>query len=370
MIPSSNARLSLAAMLPLHGLWVELGVAAGAFAEQVCGSRDDVRYLGIDRWTDHHDAAEMKQARARLRRFPNAVLCRNSFEEAARTMPEESCDAVYVDGYAHTGQECGRTLDQWWSKVRRGGLLCGHDYDAEKWPHTFKAVNYFAGHRGLTVCVIHEASGYASWYIRRPMVDASVLTGSCVLVGNGPSLRQQHLGSRIDAFDDVIRFNDYQLADYAGAVGLKTSLWSCYGANAQRQRPHPPHRVIYLHGTAVGPQWYQPEEIWRVPLALYNAVRDEVRSASKLDDGRIEKLLPSSGLVTLKWLLDCHRAPRIHLAGFDHFSRDGAGCSHHYWLTGSYSAPVEHDGTAEFCLFAEMENDGRAVRLTSDLSTL
>lgn len=366
MISAPANRLTLAAMLPPGSVWVELGVAAGAFAAAVCAARPDLHYLGIDRWADHHDAAEMRTARNRLKPFSQAVLCRNTFEEAARTMPEDSCDAVYVDGYAHTGQDRGRTLDLWWPKVKRGGFLCGHDYDLEKWPHTFKAVNYFAGHRGLKVQVIPEPGGYASWMIRRPLHDATLIRGSCVLVGNGPSLAQQQLGRRIDAFDEVVRFNDYKLEGFAEQAGLRTTLWSCYGANAQRQRILPPERVIYLHGATAAPAWYEPAEVWRVPVPFYEQVRDEVRASSKLPAERIEKLLPSAGLVTLRWLLDFHRVPRVHLAGFDHFTRAGIGARHHYWLTGSYRESLEHDGEAERGLFEEMQQDGRAVQITDD----
>lgn len=305
----------------------------------------------------------MRRAREKLRTFPQAVLCRNTFEEAARAMPEDSCDAVYVDGYAHTGQDGGRTLDLWWPKVKRGGFLCGHDFDAERWPHTFKAVTYFAGHRGLRVEVIDEPGGFASWRIWRPLQDPVLLAGDCVLVGNGPSSLGSGLGARIDAFSEVLRFNDYKLAGFESDVGTKTTLWSCYGANAQRQRPDPPARVIYLHGAKSGPDWYEPAELWRVPVAFYDRVRADVRTVSKLPAERKEGLLPSAGLVTLCWLLEYHRASRVALAGFDHFSRDGIGVKHHYWLSGRFTAPQEHDAEAERVLFEELLGDGRCFRL-------
>jgi hypothetical protein len=348
-------RTYLVDRMPANGLWVELGVASGAFAHEVVSHRQDIRYLGIDRWTDHHDEAEMRRAQQKLLPFPNAILCRNSFEEAAKTVPEDSCDMVYVDGYAHTGQDGGRTLDLWWSKVKRGGFLCGHDYDLGKWPGTFKTVNYFAGHRGLKVEVIQEESGYPSWAIQRPLEDKPLIRGDCLLVGNGPSLLGSGLGQTIDSYSEVVRFNNYTLSGFEADVGSRTTLWSCYGQNAQRQRENPASRVIYLHGATASPAWYDPEEVWRVPIAFYDSLRNEVRRLSKKDPA---SLLPSAGLVTTRWLLDYHRVPRVDLVGFDHFSREELK-NHHYWLTGSFSDPSDHDGGVERSLFKELSDFGR-----------
>ena len=356
-------RLSLTNLPPVHATWVELGVAAGVFAEAVCATRPDLRYIGIDRWSDHHDDNEMKRARSRLRPFPNAILCRNTFEEAARTMPEDSCDVVYVDGYAHTGQNNGRTLDLWWSKVKRGGWLCGHDFDADKWPQTFKAVSYFAGHRGLPIKIIPEPGGFSSWAIQRPFVDPVLAAGDVVLVGNGASLKGSGKGPTIDTFAEVVRFNHFKLDGHHADVGQKTTLWSCYGANAQTPRNNPPDRILYLHGAKASPTWYQPQEIWRVPLFFYDQIRAELRAVSQLPDDQKAKLIPSAGLVTCRWLLDGHRVGSVALAGFDHFSRTGLGVHHHYWLDGNYSAPIEHDGAAEAALFADLLDSGRCRRL-------
>ena len=350
-----SSRAALVDRLPANGLWVELGVASGTFAQEVCSRRADIQYLGIDRWSDHHDEAEMRRAYNRLSRYPFARLCRNSFEEAAKTLPEDSCDAVYVDGYAHTGQEAGRTLDLWWPKVKRGGFMCGHDYDLGKWPNTFKAVNYFAGHRGLPVEVIPEPSGYASWRIQRPHEDPKLLRGDCILVGNGPSLLDSELGDTIDSYSEVVRFNDFQTEGFEKHVGSRTTLWSCYGKNAQKVRSSPPERVAYLHGAVASPEWYEPKELWRIPVAFYDQVRNEVRSRSTKDPAT---LLPSAGLVTLRWLLDYHRAPCATLVGFDHFSRSKSK-KHHYWREGVFSEPAEHDGAAEHLLFSEMADLGR-----------
>ena len=49
--------------------------------------------------------------------------------------------------------------------------------------------------------------------------------GSVVLVGNGPSIRERGLGSVIDGFDTVVRFNSFVTKGLEEHTGSKTSLW-------------------------------------------------------------------------------------------------------------------------------------------------
>lgn len=362
-----STRSELGRLVPEGGLWVELGVARGDFAVEVLRRNAQLRYLGIDRWSDHHDAVEAGVAGQALRPYlPRGILQRSTFAAAAGYMPDECCDVVYVDGYAHTGQAEGATLEQWWPKVRRGGILAGHDYDLAKWPLTYKAVNYFAGSRGLKVEVIEEATGYASWWIRRPLVDRRLVTGRCVLVGNGPSVQGRGLGPVIDACDTVVRFNDFVTAGFEADTGSKVSLWSCYGENAQRVRPQRPGRVIYMHGATAQPEWYEPEEVWRVRLEFYHELQERVRARSKLPAEQRAKLLPSAGLVVLCWLLERHAVPLVQLVGFDHFERANVGGRHHYWRAGKYSSPSEHDGVVEGEMVRELRATGRVGELNNE----
>lgn len=149
------------------GLFVELGVAAGAFAERVLDRNRSMRYVGIDKWDDHHNVTEMEKAATKLSRFGGrAELKRASFGDAVEGVKDESCDVIYVDGYAHTGQDDGKTLRDWWLKVKSGGVFSGHDYD-DKWPKTIAAVDAFAESIGATVEVIKDEP-YSSWIIRKP----------------------------------------------------------------------------------------------------------------------------------------------------------------------------------------------------------
>ena len=137
-----KTRQKLAKMLGKNDIVIELGVAAGRFAEQFLTENPDVSYIGIDRWSDHHDETEMHNAIARLKDFKKVAFMRYTFESALPKFHDEFADMIYVDGYAHTGQEGGRTLEDWWPKLKTGGIFAGHDYD-KNYPQTIVAVDNF-----------------------------------------------------------------------------------------------------------------------------------------------------------------------------------------------------------------------------------
>ena len=114
LYPNRDAR----ATALFQGEGVELGVAKGAFSELILRTPRVQRLWGIDRWTDHHDSSEYVEASQRLAKVGHgrSLLLRLTFEEALPHFIDEALDFVYIDGYAHTGQEGGKTIEQWWRK--------------------------------------------------------------------------------------------------------------------------------------------------------------------------------------------------------------------------------------------------------------
>jgi trans-aconitate methyltransferase len=175
MKTNPTTRADLALFVPPGGLLLELGVAAGKLAELLADRNPRMRYLGIDRWSDHHDEAEMWQACERIKKHLTEdafQLVRSTFADWLPLVPNNYADLIYIDGYAHTGQEGGQTMRDWWPKLKPGGIFAGHDYDREYYPQTFCAVNNFvlemdqAGIR-LYLNVIDEKP-HPSWWIVKP----------------------------------------------------------------------------------------------------------------------------------------------------------------------------------------------------------
>lgn len=152
-------------MIPNGGIVIELGVAAGKFAVQLMQTNPMIRYIGIDRWSDHHDGEEYSHAKAIIEIMGGRVI-RSTFADALPDFPDGFADMIYLDGYAHTGQEGGQTLDDWYPKLRRGGIFAGHDYHPEYQP-TIDAVNAFVRKNGLNFSLTEEKK-YPSWWVRKP----------------------------------------------------------------------------------------------------------------------------------------------------------------------------------------------------------
>ncbi len=168
-LPKLMTRAELAAFLPTGGAAAELGVAKGAFSAELLQSREDFRLYSIDRWAGDrgHNEEEYGEACALLGGFgERSTIVRKSFDEALADFEPESLDLIYIDGYAHDGQEGGRTLESWWSRLKVGGIFAGHDYHPD-WPATMAAVDAFCAAHGLGV---QTTSGdyFPSWYVRKP----------------------------------------------------------------------------------------------------------------------------------------------------------------------------------------------------------
>jgi len=349
--------------VPPGGRFVELGVAAGSFAAEVLAANPALHYTGIDRWADHHDLDEMHKAQRKLTPHTGRFdLWRKSFADALPLVPDASVDMVYVDGYAHTGQEGGQTLDDWWAKVKPGGFLAGHDYHP-RWPLTGLAVDAFARRHALPVHVIRETTTFHSWVIAKPLRDEPMLAPDAhvVVVGNGPLLLQHFWGSNIDSFDEIIRINRYKLTGYERHTGHRTTLWATVGHGELPQEEQGRASKVLMVQECQKPG-YMPERLWRIPRAFVAELSERVRAASRWEPEARDALIASSGCIVVAYLLEHVGLPKVWGAGFDHFSKQRTGV-HHYWLHTSAKAPKQHDGDAEHLLFQQWHRAGRWLPL-------
>jgi hypothetical protein len=152
------------------GVGVELGVARGVYSEAILREGKVSRLWSIDRWSDHHDLHEYFHAAKRLARIGRgrSSVLRCTFDEALPLFADASLDFVYVDGYAHTGQESGHTLCSWWPKVKPGGIMAGHDFHP-KYQATVDAVQAFCRENrlslNLTCAHMENSDEYRSWWV-------------------------------------------------------------------------------------------------------------------------------------------------------------------------------------------------------------
>jgi Methyltransferase domain len=167
-LPRITTRVELARFIPAGGTAAELGVAKGAFSDELLSAGGDFRLYSVDRWAGDrgHDNEEYSAACALLGRHgARSVVVRKSFDAALHDFAPGSLDLVYIDGYAHDGQDGCRTLEDWWTRVRPGGVLAGHDYHPD-WKLTMEAVDNFCGKHGLRVQTT-DGDFFPSWYVTK-----------------------------------------------------------------------------------------------------------------------------------------------------------------------------------------------------------
>lgn len=177
VVAGFRRRDDIAQVLKIGGVGVELGVAEGRFSEKIL-KRSPLSFLySIDMWSGDrgHDVEEYKTALRRLgpHRARNSAL-RMTFDEALDLFPDDHFDFIYIDGYAHTGEQGGKTFDDWWPKCRPGGVFAGDDYDPA-FPLVVEAVDRFTSGKSLPMFVIDPvekgedwASHYPTWFVVKP----------------------------------------------------------------------------------------------------------------------------------------------------------------------------------------------------------
>jgi len=155
-------------LIPVDGIAAELGVAKGVFSDVILKLTKCSKLFSIDRWAGDrgHNSNEETQARTLLQQHgKRSEVVKASFHDIVNFYEDEYFDFIYIDGYAHTGQEQGLTLEEWWPKLKPGGIFAGHDYH-RRWPTTVDAVNCFAGQYDKIINLTEEDGPglYPSWY--------------------------------------------------------------------------------------------------------------------------------------------------------------------------------------------------------------
>ena len=153
-----------------------------------------------------------------------------------------------------------------------------------------------------------------------------------IIVGNGPSALTQKLGSVIDDFDVVVRFNNYKTAGFEKWIGSKTTIW----AASDNMLP--------------GKDMDGIDEALFVPMP--RLVREDHRNVQRFRKAYQKKLVeitpdeqkkvydwydldmydsdswPTTGAIVVRYLIE--RYGRVVVYGFDFFV-NGAKGDIHYW---------------------------------------
>lgn len=110
----------------------EIGTENGRYARQLCHRNPGLKLLCVDPYADYysHRQEEMEQAFQNARKVLedyNVAFIRMTSLEAAKLIPDAVFDFVYIDAL-HDFDNCVQDIIAWNPKVKRGGIVAGHDY--------------------------------------------------------------------------------------------------------------------------------------------------------------------------------------------------------------------------------------------------
>lgn len=156
-------------LLGTDNIGIELGVAKGDFSKKMIQTNKFRKFYGVDMYNDTHDVNEYKFALRNVGIEENYNLLRMTFDEAYDLFDDNYFDFIYIDGYAHTGEEGGETIFQWYKKCKVGGIIAGDDYH-DDWPLVKWAVNDFVKQSNLKLFITDKTenegfSKYPSWFV-------------------------------------------------------------------------------------------------------------------------------------------------------------------------------------------------------------
>jgi hypothetical protein len=176
-------RLDLAAEFAARGYTygAEIGVADGRFSLTLCQTIPNLRLLCIDPWMPYEgntrgggvDQHHRNYALARERLQPyNATLIRSTAADAFRIVVDGPLDFVYIDGN-HDFDYVMLDLILWTPKVRKGGIVAGHDYYHFGQAGVIPAVDAYCAAHGITPTILGEVRKHSkdddqpTWYWER-----------------------------------------------------------------------------------------------------------------------------------------------------------------------------------------------------------
>ena len=115
---------------------VEIGVYKGQFSETLCQANPDLDLTGVDAWTVYKDYKDYGVVDLETTAYDQAKIRadRSHFKlmkawsvDASKEFADGSLDFVFIDGN-HDFQHVVEDVVAWSPKVRKGGIVSGHDF--------------------------------------------------------------------------------------------------------------------------------------------------------------------------------------------------------------------------------------------------
>lgn len=145
----------------------EIGVYKGEFSEKLC--KIGLKLYSIDPWQIYKGFEnprgqkrldfQYEHTKRVLASFPNSIIVRKTSMEAVTDFTDESLDFVYIDAN-HEFKYIAEDLYEWTKKVKKGGVVSGHDYF-----YTKSSTHKDIWHVAYVLNAYVEAYNIPYWYI-------------------------------------------------------------------------------------------------------------------------------------------------------------------------------------------------------------
>lgn len=170
--PEVKTRIGLAKLFAKRGYKVgaEIGVAEGAYALELCNTIPGLKYYGVDPWPrdgkiKYHIQARYELAKKRLAPY-DATFIKKTSMEAVKEFQNSSIDFVYIDAN-HQFDYVVNDIIEWTKKVKKGGIVAGHDYHVAKTCGVIEAVDAYVHAHSYRLNLTSNPGETTSWWFEK-----------------------------------------------------------------------------------------------------------------------------------------------------------------------------------------------------------
>jgi hypothetical protein len=167
-------RKDLHLLLPKNPVVAEIGCAEGLFSHDILQWGTSLLYM-VDMWESHPEfpgdagfeqewhTKNYKDAMNRIEEYNSKVkVLRGSSVSMAQNVPNGSLDLVYIDA-CHSYECVMNDLKAWLPKVKKGGIVAGHDYLNPDYG-VYQAVNEFASKYTVKTILENKMVDAGFWF--------------------------------------------------------------------------------------------------------------------------------------------------------------------------------------------------------------
>lgn len=170
-----------------------------------------------------------------------------------------------------------------------------------------------------------------------------IFNKSVIVIGNSPMSLGSNMGSKIDEFEVVIRFNNFVTEGYNQDVGSKTNIW-CISPALYSITPKPFAEFDYVISNDISFIKTRQRQAQLTKILLSGAKFFEIKSSMLLPKSNLRT--PSFGLLMLLYLAT-HRSKMKKLACFGFNLSEQTGVIKHYFNSDGGKSPTFHSWDIE-----------------------